>query len=375
MTPRQRQQNGFVKATGSKPRTWTGYWYVYKEVDGKQKRYERSKVLGKRSEMNKGQAEDKLRAFLRTPDSPVDDGPPTFEFIADRYLKLKSGDWGVSQRVVIGSLFRNYVIPEIGTKKVTDLKPSDIKALFNVVAEKASQSYVKKCVTHVRAALEILVEDEVLPRNPAKAKIVTMPKTRKPSDRFLTLPECKRLLSLADGEDYIILRIFLSCALRPSEVFALRVQDVQPGKLMIDEAAIPCQGVVDTKTEGSEAPVPMSEALEAEIRGYMRDERLSDPRAFLFATRSGKPISYDNWLKRNLKKLAEKAGIEGTVNHQILRRTVATHMQDHGEVKSAQALLRHMDAETTLKHYQKTLDANVLAAHASWDKALTEKVQ
>ena len=77
-------------------------------------------------------------------------------------------------------------------------------------------------------------------------------------------------------------------------------------------------------------------------------------------------MSHDNYLDRVLKPLGKLAGIPD-LNHQVLRRTTATHFQKHGEIKDAQALLRHADASTTLRHYQKGLEESLVRGVESWD--------
>lgn len=57
----------------------------------------------------------------------------------------------------------------------------------------------------------------------------------------------------------------------------------------------------------------------------------------------------------------------------MLRRTTATHFQRHGEIKDAQALLRHADAATTLKHYQKKIEESLVRGVANWDAELSLK--
>ncbi len=59
------------------------------------------------------------------------------------------------------------------------------------------------------------------PKNPANK--AELPRLRKASERFLKLPECHRSLAVAGRRDGLILRLFLVCGLRPSELFALRV--------------------------------------------------------------------------------------------------------------------------------------------------------
>jgi integrase len=113
--------------------------------------------------------------------------------------------------------------------------------------------------------------------------------------------------------------------------------------------------------------VPISAEFEADLREYAKG--LDDPKAFLFPGRTGKPMISENYLRRRLKPLALKAGIKD-ITFQALRRTVGTHMQDHGTVKRAQTLLRHGSADTTMKHYQKRIPKSVKDAVDSWDGAL-----
>jgi integrase len=366
---RRRSQKGFVKPTGKQPRTWTGFWYVYKTVDGREKRLERSKVLGLRAEMTKGEAEEKLRTHIHglrpEPDS-------IFETAAKNYFALKQGDWSRKNKSIMSSLFQRHIIPQLGPLRIKDIKPTDIKKWINEVGAEYSYSITHKCLTHVRAIFDQLVEDDVIFKNVARSKKgnVRLPKTKKPSERFLELRECQKLLDLAeDPRDHVLLRILITCALRPSECFALRLRDVVPGKLRIDEAVV-MGDVGATKTEESNGFVPIAPALEQELRAYASRAGIVDPAAYLFPSEAGTPYDPKNYLNRKLKRLAKVAKVPG-VNFQVLRRTCATHFQNYGKVKDTQALLRHTNAAVTLKHYQKTLDDSLVSAVAGWDDALT----
>ncbi|MGI9069739.1 MAG: tyrosine-type recombinase/integrase [Bryobacteraceae bacterium] len=366
---RRRHQNGFVKPTGKKPRTWTGFWYVYKTIDGQEKRLERSKVIGLRSELTKGEAQEKLHAHIHglRPEPDL-----VFETAANNYFALKQGDWSRKNKSVMSSLFQRHIIPQLGGLRIKDIKPTDIKKWINEVGDKYSYSITHKCLTHVRAIFDQLVEDDVIFKNPARSKKgnVRLPKTKKPSERFLDLTECQRLIVAAeDPRDHVLLRILMTCALRPSECFALRLCDVLPGKLRIDEAVV-MGDVGATKTEESNGIVPMSPALEGELRAYASRFGVVDPAAYLFPSEAGTPYDPKNYLNRKLKPLARSAKVEN-VNFQVLRRTCATHFQNFGKVKDTQALLRHTNAAVTLKHYQKTLDESLVGAVAGWDNALT----
>src|SRR5690242_7281278 len=87
-------------------------------------------------------------------------------------------------------------------------------------------------------------------RSTTRQRNVKRPRTRKPNEQFLSIEECKALLSVAAGRDRLIVSLFLVLGLRPSELFALRDTDVLPGILRIDEAVV--LGVVgETKTDDS----------------------------------------------------------------------------------------------------------------------------
>jgi integrase len=218
----------------------------------------------------------------------------------------------------------------------------------------------------------MLVEEKILDRNPAKSKIVYRPDTRAVDRRYLELWECKSLLEAAKDRDYLILRLLLSAALRPSELFALRVNDIGTRELRIDEVAIPGEDLrPETKTEESAAPVPISEETELLLRAYASSEQFST-NDLLFPSELGTAMSHENWRSRNLMRIVKAAGIDDRVDYRIIRRTVATHMQKDGSPKDIQALLRHADIKTTLGVYQQAIPESVSKTVDRWEKRLLQ---
>jgi integrase len=389
--PRERRQLGWVEKTGKKAKTWTGYWYIYVSAEGSpEKRLRRKKVLGKCTELTKGAAEDRLRDLIREDKPPACDS--TFEQMSKWYLKTNEGRWSKRWCQTVDGLFRLHINPKIGARPAGKIKRSEIQQVINTIAaspECRSGSIVAKCVTHIRGVFNLAIDDELLERNPALK--LDMPPTRPASERFLTLEECQLLLQVAQitsQRDYVILRIFMVCGLRPSELFALRLNDVTAGALRIDQTVIAYEVKDQTKTEGSKASVPLPPDLEDELRDYIRDECVVD---FLFPTSVGTALSPDNYLDRVLKKLGVLAKIDlkkrvaknrsgevtetvtSGLNHQVLRRTTGTHFQKHGKIKDTQALLRHSNPTTTLKHYQKTMEESLVQGVADWDSELRRK--
>ena len=282
--PRERRQNGWVEKTGKKTKSWTGYWYVYApDGEGSEKRLQRTKVLGRCADLTKGAAEEKLRELIRDARPPASGA--TFEQLANWYLKTNGGRWSKKWSGTTRGIFRCQILPRLGSRIAVELKKSEIQQVINEIAadpKSQSKSVVSKCLTHTRAVFNAAIEDELIEKNPALK--VELPPTRRPSERFLTLEECQRLLGICDRRDNLILRVFMVCGLRPSELFALRVNDIEPGSLRIDETAVPNEPVSDrTKTEGSRGRVPLAPELEAELRAYVREEQITD---FLFPSAS-----------------------------------------------------------------------------------------
>jgi hypothetical protein len=122
--PTQGQQSGFVKPTGKRARTWTGYWYEYRILNGVEKRYERSIVLGVRPELTKTDAKERLRDHIPGFRPQADS---TFEGAVGKYLALKQGDWRNKNRPVMKSLFELHVIPQLGPFPLKAIKPTDIR--------------------------------------------------------------------------------------------------------------------------------------------------------------------------------------------------------------------------------------------------------
>ena len=123
----------------------------------------------------------------------------------------------------------------------------------------------------------------------------------------------------------------------------------------------------ETKSIGSTGFVSLPDGIYQEILNWqmMRTETITQPidvpgSPFLFPTERGTPFRIGNFLKRNLKPLALKAGI-ADFTHQATRRTCGTHFQRHGTAKDAQAHLRHSELAVT-GLYMKEIPEQVKAA-------------
>jgi integrase len=236
-----------------------------------------------------------------------------------------------------------------------------------------SKSAVRKVRMYVKASFDYAADEDLVAKNPARK--IAMPKIRKTvCRRFLSMEEIGALLSEAGPREHLVLHILAACGLRPAEILVLRMEDFQGNQLRIDEALKDREKgtarIGETKTAASDSSVPVPPNLAREIAGWIAGHpQRMNPRAFLFPSRRKTPYTIGNYLKRVLKPLAQKVGIED-LTHQALRRTSSTHIQKYASVKDLQGHLRHTDPSTTLTHYTQVIPDSLHEAVATLDKHL-----
>ena len=265
---RDRHQEGRVELVGKQTKKWRGHFYQYVLVDGTEVRKHKTVTLGLKSALRKWEAENKLQGIIQAetgngkakPDSSV----TLAWFWENRYQPMKSGKWKRSTASKMTSLLKVHVLPAFGQMSLDQIDRFQLQTHLNKLADKdLSYSIVQKVHTHVKAILEEAVEQEFLTKNPARK--LEIPKTKAKCERFLTVPELELLsVHLPTRRDRLIVRLCVLCALRPGELFALRLNDLTEGSLRIDESI--WQGHCDTpKTDSSAASVVITESLQQEL--------------------------------------------------------------------------------------------------------------
>jgi integrase len=261
-----------------------------------------------------------------------------------------------------------HVLPVFGDVSLVKLRRFDLQTHLNKIATKYSKSLVDKVRTWIRAVLEEAVEQEYLASNPARKLL--MPPTRETCKRFLTKAEYQKLLKSLDDRDRIILRLFVLCAFRPGELFALRWRSFQNGCLRVEEAVY--RGKLgQPKTKGSAADVVLPQSLADDLAQWFEASGCPDPDAFIFPSSTNRPIDGHNYLRRDvLQPAAEKLGIKG-ITFQCLRRTFATHFHRVGTVKDQQAQMRHTKSQTTMNIYTQAPSDSLRAAMEDFDHEMS----
>ena len=325
--PRDRHQRGYVRLVGKGVKKWKGFFHLYIAGDDGQERIRNtSRILGTKAEFpTKWQAEEKLTTIIEKESGGIPARPDpetTFTwFWHQRYLPQVEGKWSKAQQQAVAYVMQSHVLPEFGNTKLEDLSKFHLQTFLNKLAKRYSESVVDKAYTYLRAAFEEALENDYLSKNPMRK--VEMPKTRKPCKRHLSPEEIQRLFRKLKGKDHLILHCFLVGALRPGETFALRWEDIEPGRIRIDERVYRNE-LGDPKTETSNGYVAIPTSLERELALWKQQCERTEPKDFVFEARHhGKPMDGRSYLRRHLKLVANELGIHG-FTYQALRRTVAT---------------------------------------------------
>jgi len=361
-------------------RRWRAHWFVYEfGPDGRERRRHRSRIIGLkrvnsasdgrpsnlsssdrlRPVLTRHEAEEELRRIIaretRVPrQAPRSDPNALFGwFWRNRWLPLREGSWRRSTRDINLLVLEQHIGPRWDTERLRDITaPAAAQWLLGLAAE-YSHSLVHKCRTYLRAIMEEAVEQGFLSRNPLRR--LPLPRTRPESRPVLDLEQAGALLrEMPTLRDRLILVLFLACGLRPGECFALRWNDIAPGRLRIDEQVVRGR-LGEPKTRGSRSVIVLPDALYHQMQEWRRRREPGSDEEFLFASSTGRPLGLRNWDRDVLQPAAERAGVEH-VNYQMLRRTFATLAHVAGvPMKVTQAQLRHASIAVTADVYTQVL--------------------
>jgi integrase len=124
------------------------------------------------------------------------------------------------------------------------------------------------------------------------------------------------------------------------------------------------------KSKASRAPIPVPEPVRPVIEAWRRLCRDSSPETLMFPTfgrgeRKGEAVPREakNFLAWRIRPIARKLGIpDRLVTFQVMRRSLGTHLQDHGTLKDTQGALRHASITTTGNVYVQVVEESVMRA-------------
>jgi len=365
-------QRGYVKPESG---SWLGHWsrWPIDPTTGKKRRVQESEKLGSVKVMTKTQAKQELAKLLVKKLGITGDSQTTVKgFAEQRWKVLHEGRWRTSTKATNEELLE-IIFDRFGNLPIADVDSVQLTAWLNELAKKRSRSVILHLRHFVRSIFGEAEAQRYIDTNPARH--LAAPKTRPPKRPFLQFEQMRKLIKEAKAfgvptKEWLFLQIVFGTAMRPSEALALRWRSVDLKTRVLTVSESVYRGVIRefTKTEEEPERLLLPEYItQALAEVYAQREPNDDE--FIFGTSANTPIHKENWLRRNLQPIADRAKI-GKLNYQKLRRSTATHLSRHSDPRTIQAVLRHKRLSTTTGIYMMQLDDAVRETIESFGEAL-----
>lgn len=280
-------------------------------------------------------------------------------------------------------LERNEILDNIRVLENVLTDHSRESGCVNQLAKTRSRDRVLQIRAYMRDMFAEAVDQGFLTKDPAR-KVKPPANLRATDKTVLTWDHLAAAVEKLDLRDRILLRLDITNALRPGELFAPRwkCHHVETLSLSIVETVYKGKIRPYGKTKGSLREVPISEDVSKDLvlwrkvsqerydkRKKKRGLSPSDPEAFIFPGRFGGFMDSSNYRKRVLHKLAAELQLP-KLTFQVIRRTTATLAQKKGTVKDVQGVMGHTRLATTTDVYMQPIPESVRATVDSLDREL-----
>jgi len=316
---RKRFQKGSLQARKhGRHRVWVAAWWE----DGSR----RSKVLGRRSQMSKAEAESVLSAMLRNINSGVTQmAKPvyTFEqFISGVYLPFCRRSWKESTAGTSEQIVNSHLIPEFGKQLLHAIRREELQDFLDRKALVLSSSPVAHLRWFLNAIFKLAASDGLMLNNPAAE--LKIPRKCQPGRamRPLTEEEVNTYLEVFDLREKLIVRLAIFEGMRPGEILALRWKSVAGEMIRVEERVY--KRVFNTPKNGKTREGAMSDGTLELLKKWAELAQDPSPDGFVFPSEKiVTPLSLDNLWRRYLLPKLEKIGLEWAT-FQVLRKTNAS---------------------------------------------------
>jgi integrase len=183
-------------------------------------------------------------------------------------IKNRSGD-AYKPKVVrdYESTLRLYVLPDLGGRRISDIRPPDLQRLVErIAAAGMSPSTIRNAINPVRAIYRRAVQLDDVPDDPTAA--IVLPSVRSRRDRVAEPAEASRLVDAVPDTDRVVWALGLYAGLRRGEIMALRWCDVDFSKreIRVERGWDDKVGAIEPKSRSARRSVPMAERLAVMLR-------------------------------------------------------------------------------------------------------------
>ena len=322
---RKRFQKGSLQSRKhGRHRMWVACWW---ENEGR-----KSRVLGRCSQMGKGEAEAVLSAILQPINSGIAPGVRpiyTFEqFIEQVYLPFCRRTWKESTEGTSEQIIKTHLMPAFGKTLLQLIRREELQDFLDRKALELSSSSVKHLRWFLNAIFKLAVSDGLVLSNPAAQ--LRIPKKCQPGRamRPLTEEEVNKYLEVFDLREKLIARLAIIEGMRPGEILALRWKSVAGAKIRVEQRVY--KRVLGTPKSGKTREGALSDGTLELLQKWAELSLDSSPEGFVFPSEKiTTPLSPDNLWRRSMYPKLEKIGLEWAT-FQVLRKTNASLGDKYG---------------------------------------------
>jgi integrase len=357
-----------------------GKWYVFVDHHGVRK----ARCIGtsrQSAEEVRRQLEAKLTlgdlGFLKL---ETKNHVPTFDVYADQWMKDYAGiECKASTASGYEGVLRLYLRPRFGSKFLTHIKRTDVKAMINeLIRDGLSRSTIRNAVCVMRGIFNQAIEDYILESNPA-ARIGRFTRSATGTEVkgvSLTTREIQLLLEAAETvcpEYHALFLMAVRAGLRRGELVALQWGDIQFGKNDMDpnRFILVQHNYVRREHTTTKSKKSRRVDLSRELRKALidlRDQRLlsafqggnaniSDQLVFLSST--GTILDPDNLYHRYFQPVLTKSGLRKIRFHDLRHTFGSLLIQSGASIVYVKEQLGHSSIQVTVDTYGHLIpDAN-----------------
>lgn len=353
----------------TKNKTTGGTWSLryYEDVAG-ERVYRKRRIGTVREFPHRRDAEKAVLALRANINSGVR-SPETVNELITHYsqheLSAESGKRSSTREVYAGFL-KLHVAPKWGKLRLDQIRTVDVEQwLRSLPYAPATRAKIRNVMSAIFAHA---VRYDLIPNNPIKGVRCSSKRLREPD--VLTPEEFRALLDELPLRECAMVVVAGTTGLRRSELIALtwREVDFEQLELRVNKSCVRGQ-IGGTKTKASARPVP----LHPEVARLLKKWKLVTPYRslddYLFPSirKNGtQPVWPDMVLQKIIRPAAKRAGITGKrIGWHTFRHSLGTNLRALGiDVKVAQELLRHANANVTLDLYTQAVPAQKREANA-----------
>lgn len=279
------------------------YWRCQVTIDGKRKSIKSYKAG------NAGKREVKLKvdAYLSGADSTRRTVAQEWSYFLDD-VKARSS---MSNHRNLEQLGRLYILPQIGSKQIVQVKITDLQKVINNSTKQDGSMLSNKMYRNIKGAItnfmrfarmdsatDIVTTDLYVPRNASKG-----------SKNVLDIEQVKRIFNEFDDEFYINLwRLMLCTGMRPSEALGLKWENVQGNSLNIVRGVNYQHEITDCKNDNARRAIPINSLIrdilenQKERTAYLNSE-------WIFPSPSG-DMPYQSTTQHSIKRISDALGVD-----------------------------------------------------------------